>query len=378
MCFKISVVLGASLAVFIIFLSIVYVGAADRPRLDNMMRTFFASGKTADKAPRIISSEEKNIKPIKSVWRVATGPSVMKENDAYKMWFMLIGKEKHGIGYATSSDGIWWSPYPENPVFAVGLSDEWDGEELGTAEVLKENDTYVMWYRGNSGKLQQVGRATSKDGIRWMRDFINPVLNVSGNEWDSTAVVDSFILFDQGVYKAWYRGSVDYDQAPSSIGFAVSADGKRWIKYKGNPVIRPGLQGAWDDKLVGDQTILKERNEYKMWYAGTSYLQEQKEDEWWNRLPWPTREGWKKEIGFATSLDGIVWKKYQRNPVVRVGGNGEWDSIKADNPFVMFDEGMYKMWYRGQNLSYSAIGYATSSDGIQWTKYSENPILKAQ
>ena len=69
------------------------------------------------------------------------------KNDAYKMWFMLIGKEKHGIGYATSSDGIWWSPYPENPVFAVGLLDEWDGEELGTAEVLKENDTYVMWYR---------------------------------------------------------------------------------------------------------------------------------------------------------------------------------------------------------------------------------------
>ena len=70
--------------------------------------------------------------------------------------------------------------------------------------------------------------------------------------------------------------------------------------------------------------------------------------------------------------------KYQRNPVVRAGGNGEWDSIKADNPFVMFDLKVCdKMWYHGQNLSYSAIGYATSSDGIQWTKYSENPILKA-
>ena len=40
---------------------------------------------------------------------------------------------------------------------------------------------------------------------------------------------------------------------------------------------------------------------------------------------------------------------------------------------VIFDKGIYKMWYTANNdlSGHCTIGYATSTDGISWTKEGE-------
>jgi len=87
-------------------------------------------------------------------------------------------------------------------------------------------------------------------------------------------------------------------------------------------------------------------------------------------------------IGLAISTDGVSWVRYGQNPVLRVGAIGEWDSRSVMEPWVIFENGEYKMWYSGMMaanrtlLSYE-IGYATSSDGIHWVKYPANPVLTA-
>jgi len=53
---------------------------------------------------------------------------------------------------------------------------------------------------------------------------------------------------------------------------------------------------------------------------------------------------------------------------------------------VWFDEnaGLFKLWYSAGSISPAdvpwtepaAIGYATSPDGITWTKYANNPIMQ--
>ncbi len=67
-------------------------------------------------------------------------------------------------------------------------------------------------------------------------------------------------------------------------------------------------------------------------------------------------------IGFATSPDGITWSKYVNNPVLDIGDVGAWDSIGVVASAVMFDTTMniYKMWYGGLDGSYGRTGYATS------------------
>ncbi len=59
--------------------------------------------------------------------------------------------------------------------------------------------------------------------------------------------------------------------------------------------------------------------------------------------------------------------KYAGNPVIPEAPEGSAAHWKSD-PFVLFDDGVYKMWF-GYNAdgSKTQVGYATSGDGISWT-----------
>ena len=65
------------------------------------------------------------------------------------------------------------------------------------------------------------------------------------------------------------------------------------------------------------------------------------------------------------------WQKDLANPVLAIGAPGSWDDAIAGVNAVIFDAGQYKMWYDGN----SGIGYATSPDGLSWTKHATNPVL---
>ena len=84
-------------------------------------------------------------------------------------------------------------------------------------------------------------------------------------------------------------------------------------------------------------------------------------------------------MGYATSTNGIDWNKYVNNPVFFTGVSGEWDDTNVAAPHVLFDQGEYRMWYAGfggSDFKWQR-GYAVSPDGVTWSKYEENPILTA-
>lgn len=60
------------------------------------------------------------------------------------------------------------------------------------------------------------------------------------------------------------------------------------------------------------------------------------------------------------------------------GGPGEWDEHLREKVVVIQDGSVYKIWYVGHSAAgqkTSRVGYATSPDGVTWTKYSGNPII---
>jgi predicted GH43/DUF377 family glycosyl hydrolase len=61
------------------------------------------------------------------------------------------------------------------------------------------------------------------------------------------------------------------------------------------------------------------------------------------------------------------WTKYSTSPILSPGG-GSWDTFDIRNPSVIHEGSEYKMWYDGYDGTHWKIGYATSSDGIHWTK----------
>lgn len=81
-----------------------------------------------------------------------------------------------------------------------------------------------------------------------------------------------------------------------------------------------------------------------------------------------------KFIGLATSSDGINWTKWQ-DPVL--SPDQIWEEGHICSPTVAYYDGKFRMWYgggkatgKGQGFcAQKAIGYALSTDGVHWIKF---------
>jgi len=80
-----------------------------------------------------------------------------------------------------------------------------------------------------------------------------------------------------------------------------------------------------------------------------------------------------------TSPDGASWTLSPQSPVLEPGASGSWDSKSVETPSVVKFNGTYYLFYTGYDTSHTdvtnyKIGYATSNDGITWTR-SPSPLL---
>jgi hypothetical protein len=327
---------------------------------------------------------------------------VVKEGaNSYTMWYTARGTSGTTtfIGRVTSSDGINWGS--GTTVFGPGLSGAtgyWDSANVGSCWVIKGASgasPYQMWYSGNDvpGDDEvnvQIGYATSTDGINWTKGGHSgvtvPVLEccsgVSPWAWDAEGVAAPTVVYmdsSEGTsgaspyymnsgtspyYRMWYVGWNE-SQGTIGIGYAESLSGTSpWHKYDdpatgsasgqtpyaySDPVIALGNQGSWDGEEMFSPSVCKDNGIYRMWYDGET-----------------GGEGSEiARIGYAYSLDGIHWRKYDGNPVVMEGSTGSFDEDGVLDPMVLKDGNTYKMWYAGDSNCAAGpcdteIGYATS------------------
>jgi predicted GH43/DUF377 family glycosyl hydrolase len=256
--------------------------------------------------------------------------------------------------------------YANLPNDLIAISDCW---------VMKQGTQYKMWYTcgginypADTLLRSRICYCESTDGVNWTKYSGNPVMDVSyTGGWDSSGVETVTIIVDSAApathrYKMWYAGqtvnSYRYD-----IGYAYSPDGLNWTKHPG-AVLQVGASNEWDNGFLEGPSVIKDGGIYKMWYCGYDVV-----------VDGNGTDG-HANIGYATSTDGINWTKYSGNPVLSTGINS-WDSILVQDPHVIKENGIYYMWYGGNDVgSYGQkVGYAWSSDGINWIKSSANPVL---
>lgn len=187
----------------------------------------------------------------------------------------------------------------------------------------------------------------------WIDYQNNPLIESSGNYYDYYGVAQPVILYDEGIYKMWNHGLGYGGGGEAFILYSESIDGLNWTSTISNPVISPGNYNSWDSKHVSPGAVIKENGIYKMYYCGFS-------DEY---------NSW--HVGYATSLDGIHWVKYPQ-PVLSGSFGWEYQIIVSS---VIKKDSTYFLYYTGRDLPYCKIGVAISPDGINWTKYSGNPVL---
>jgi len=133
-----------------------------------------------------------------------------------------------------------------------------------------------------------------------------------------------------------------------------------WTKYGGNPILVNGGLFEWD-MSIQHPNVLKEVPGYKMWFTAQTLTMSFEIE---------------LRIGLATAPDKVTWTKDPASPVMDPGPPGGWESIGVAIPWVLPDVTGYKMWYTGMDDGWLfRIGYATSPDGITWTRSPANPVL---
>jgi hypothetical protein len=188
---------------------------------------------------------------------------------------------------------------------------------------------------------------------------------------------DPTVISDAGLYKMWF--TTGDTQNRTGLAYATSSNGTQWSMYHkpANPdpwadlVLTPTSTNAWNGLGIETGSALRGPDGvYRMYFTG-------------DKIPAGTQT---YAIGQATSTDGIHWTQ-RSSPVFQA--QNAWERCTGSpcsnggvlEPTVMYDaaSGQYKMWYAalgtppGSFLAFR-IGYATSADGINWTRQA-NPVL---
>ncbi len=252
-----------------------------------------------------------------------------------------------------------WYKYSGNPVITVGTGTSWDKDFLSYPNVMFNGTHYYLYYSGG-GSDNNIGLATSTDGITWTKCISNPVLSRGPTgSWDAVNVKPNFVTFDGTIYKMYYQGQ-EITKNDWNTGYATSTDGINWQKYPYNPVFKTSTNPLdWDYHYSNINDIYYDGHIYQAWYTGLAQVG--------GIAPY--------QIGYATSFDGINWARYPSNPVL-AGPMGWYNGLNVI--CVLFHNNQYLGWYDyklGGGVPMK-IHFATSTDGVSWSKYAGNPVLQ--
>ena len=215
------------------------------------------------------------------------------------------------------------------------------------------------------------------------------------------------------IYQRSYADTYFYLEKPAKLPGSAPF---KIIKKFSKPVLNRGGKGEWDGVDLLNPSVIYKDNIYYNYYSGfdgsvwRTGLATSIDGLKWNKFEKNpildiSNSGWDSEyiaangcaieidgkiyyyyqskkkkgptqIGLAISEDGKKFVKYQNNPVVSVGVNHAWDSLVVADPYVFKYKGYYYMYYLGMDkLFIQRIGVAVSKDGITWEKSVLNPVL---
>lgn len=169
--------------------------------------------------------------------------------------------------------------------------------------------------------------------------------------FDENGVGYPYIVKNQGKVYMYYVGWMPSVLTPvqNHLGLAIQNKDGFFSRYSRAPI----MERNNDDYLsIGSACVLIDSSIWKMWY--TSYIK------------WEITSGKPKHyylIKYAESKDGVKWVR--KNQIcINYEGPNEYAIAK---PSVIKLEDGFHMWYSYRGDKYR-IGYATSSDGIKWTR----------
>lgn len=260
----------------------------------------------------------------------------------------------------------YFAQYAKNPVIPTGSSDSWENILVFYPSVLEKDGVYYLFYCGapdrGSGTVPyhcSIGQATSTDGYNFTKSKSNPILKGAVSPavlWNGS----KWILYYSVPVMGSPKGPIMRATAPDPSGPWTTDD---------EPVLQVGGKDEWDSFAIMPDCVIHTDGGYTMYYTALDSA------------------GAGVGIGRATSPDGITWTKYnnvstgkpyaESDPILTP--DKSYDAIQIWRSYVKKTATGWEMLYTGAPAPgpNSAICYATSPDGIHWTKFEGNPVTEA-
>jgi len=268
-----------------------------------------------------------------------------------------------------------------NPLLTANVDTSLGGLIAGNCMLRNEKGDLVLFYYTKSdldSDVTEINFALSEDGVTFIKNNDVVIPRGEKGDWDSGGVlITPNCVVERkanplGRYWLFYTGvnenKPDFYWNSGGIGLAFSNDLVHWEKYPENPILLADPSIEWENQGVFEPAVIFTGDEFgtegsfKMWYGGNN------------------NEG-RMSIGYAESANGVEWKKHVNNPVLTYSENeNDFDHRTIEVHSVIRHYNQYIIAYEGTQYSFPSrfsIGLAKSKDGLNWNKFSTNPVLEA-
>lgn len=253
-------------------------------------------------------------------WAIDVRPiGVAFHEGEFYMFYSGQSTDHSGIGYATSPDGYTWEVMTADaPLFTLqDVSSTSSGTILDAALLIEDDGTWVMYMMTRVTDTPTIRRATAHLPTGPWTAAPEPVLT-PGNAgvWDARSISEPDVLKVENSYVMYYTGQ--HSGNLGAIGLATSPDGITWTKYddpttmevrlaESDPILRH--ESATDEQVAEyffrSPSVWPTANGWSMFYSIT---------------PNGNIDG-ESGFGYATSPDGVTWQPFAENPILTVGDN---------------------------------------------------------
>jgi hypothetical protein len=188
----------------------------------------------------------------------------------------------------------------------------------------------------------------------WQRDTTGPVLALSAaGAFDDTHLLSPCVARERDNYFMWYSGSTGtVAQRVFHLGLAQSADGKTFTRHGMNPVLR--MKNGKSSVLT--PTVLRHAD-------GSLQREDGKIRMWFSATDFSDKTGL-HTLHETTSEDGIRWSEPSAALLQHVYA-----------PSILKETDGYRLWYTDVATEPWVIRHASSRDGRSWQLTGE-PVLR--
>lgn len=218
---------------------------------------------------------------------------IIYDGNRWRMWYTGYDGTRPGqkmLGYATSKDGIAWTPHPHNPIYRQ----HWVEDVC----IIPHDGTLYMFAEGEGDRAQLL---TSQDGLAWTRIGQLDIRKVNGEPISEGPFGTPTAWHENGIWNLFY------ERGDKGIWLARSKDLKVFTNAQDEPLIIPGPD-EFDHDLIAMNQIVKHAGRYYAVIHGSKKPADPTQPSLW-------------ATGLATSTDLIHWTKYPENPLRPISEN---------------------------------------------------------